>query len=109
MFEILRKNHMRVVQGDSAAFDIDIENYNFVDGDKIYFTVKKNIEDSKYVIQKIVDNFNNNSAKFSLNPSDTNIDVGEYVYDIQVSLLNGIVDTVVLPSKFEVIGGVTDD
>ena len=41
MFEILRKNHMRVVQGDSAAFDIDIENYNFVDGDKIYFTVKK--------------------------------------------------------------------
>ena len=109
MFEILRRNHMRVVQGDTASFTINVENYNFVEGDIVYFTVKENVQDSKYVIQKIVKNFDGNVVRFNLSSSDTNIDVGDYVYDIQVSLANGVVDTVVLPSKFEVIGGITND
>ena len=109
MFEILRKNHMRVVQGDTASFNISVDNYSFVEGDKVYFTVKKDMQDSKYVIQKIANSFEDNIVKFNLNPSDTNIDIGDYIYDIQVSLINGVVDTIVLPSKFEVIGGVTHD
>ena len=109
MFEILRRNHMRVVQGDTASFTINVENYNFVEGDIVYFTVKENVQDSKYAIQKIVKNFDGNVVRFNLSSSDTNIDVGDYFYDIQVSLANGIVDTVVLPSKFEVIGGITND
>ena len=43
MFEILRKNHMKVVQGDTAIFNININDYEFVDGDIVYFTVKKDI------------------------------------------------------------------
>ena len=109
MFEILRKNHMRVVQGDTAIFNININDYEFVDGDIVYFTVKKDIKDKDYVLQKIVSDFIDNKAFFQLSKHDTNISAGSYVYDIQVSLHNGIVDTVVLPSKFEVLEGVTND
>lgn len=109
MFEILRKNHMRVVQGDTAIFNIDINDYEFIEGDIVYFTVKKNINDKDYVLQKIVSDFIDNKAFFQLSKHDTNISTGSYVYDIQVSLHNGIVDTVVLPSKFEVLEGVTND
>ena len=109
MFEILRKNHMRVVHGDTAIFNININDYEFVDGDIVYFTVKKDIKDKDYVLQKKVNTFICNNAIFELNKDDTNIEVGNYIYDIQASLHNGIVDTIILPSKFEVIGGVTND
>ena len=109
MFEILRKNHMRVVQGDTAIFNINFYDYEFVDGDIVYFTVKKDIKDMDYVLQIIVSTFTDYNAIFKLNKDDTNIEVGNYIYDIQASLHNGIVDTIILPSKFEVIGGVTND
>ena len=109
MFEILRKNHMRVVQGDTAIFNITIADYNFSQGDLVYFTVKKDIKDKNYTLQKIVSEFTDNVATFELDKYDTNIKVGEYIYDIQVSLHDGKVDTIVLPSKFEVIEGVTNE
>ena len=61
------------------------------------------------MLQKKVSTFTDNNAIFELNKDDTNIEVGNYIYDIQASLHNGIVDTIILPSKFEVIGGVTND
>ena len=109
MFEILRKNHMRVVQGDTGIFNINVEGHEFVEGDLVYFTVKKDIKDKEYVLQKIVSEFTDNTAIFNLSKEDTNLEVGSYIYDIQTSLINGIVDTIVLPAKFEVIGGVTND
>ena len=54
MFEILKKNHMRVVQGDTAIFNITIADYNFSQGDLVYFTVKKDIKDKEYALQKVV-------------------------------------------------------
>ena len=108
MFEILRKNHMRVVQGDTATFTINVDEHEFIEGDLVYFTVKKDITDKEYVLQKIVSDFTDNVAIFNLSKEDTSLDVGAYIYDIQVSLSNGIIDTIVLPSKFEVLGGVTN-
>ena len=109
MFEILGSNHMRIVQGDTAIFNLNISDYNFVEGDVVYFTVKKSIKDKEYALQKVVTEFNENTAKFKLNKEDTNIKAGNYIYDIQVSLQDGRVDTIVLPSKFEVIEGVTNE
>ena len=109
MFEILNSNHMRIVQGDTAIFDLNISDYNFVEGDVVYFTVKKSIKDKEYTLQKVVTEFNKNTAKFKLSKEDTNIRAGNYIYDIQVSLQDGRVDTIVLPSKFEVIEGVTNE
>lgn len=107
MFEILRGNKMRVVQGDTAVFNITLSNHAFVPGDLVYFTLKSKIEDTEITLQKIVDNFEDSKARFVLSKEDTGLPVGNYIYDIQLSLSDGRVDTVVLPSKFEVIGGVT--
>ena len=84
MFEILNSNHMRIVQGDTAIFNLNISDYNFVEGDVVYFTVKKSIKDKEYALQKVVTEFNENTAKFKLNKEDTNIKAGNYIYDIQV-------------------------
>ena len=109
MFEILKDNYMVVVKGDTAMFDITLDNYTFTEGDRVYFTVKKRIKDSQYVIQRVVDVFEETTARVYLTTEDTNIESGIYIYDIQVSLTNGVVDTIVLPSKFEILEGVTCD
>ena len=109
MFLIDNKKRIKIVSGDTAIFDISVSGYNFVEGDKVYFTVKKNIDDTENAIQKIVTKFDGNTAKVILCKEDTNIPAGIYLYDVQCSLINGIVDTVVLPTKFEVLGGVTHD
>ena len=100
---------MKIVKGDTAIFDISLKNYTFIEGDKVYFTVKYSVDDTDSIIQKIVTTFDNNKAKIILSKDDTNIDIGTYLYDIQCSLVDGRVDTVVVPTKFEVIGGVTHD
>lgn len=109
MYTIDNKKKIKIVKGDTAIFDIATKNYIFKDGDKVYFTVKYSTEDDERVIQKVVTSFHENVAKIILSKEDTNVDVGVYVYDVQLSLLDGRVDTVVPPTKFEVIGGVTHE
>ena len=69
----------------------------------------KNIDDTENKIQKVSTTFEENQVKIVLCKEDTNIEAGEYLYDVQCSLSNGIVDTVILPTKFEVLGGITHD
>ena len=109
MFTIDNKKRMKVVKGDTAIFDINMKDYSFVEGDKVYFTVKSSVDDAENIIQKIVTEFDENVAKIILSSTNTSIDVGSYLYDIQCSLIDGRIDTVVPPTKFEVIGGVTHD
>lgn len=109
MFTIDAKNKIKIVQGDTAIIDLKVNNNNFVEGDKVYFTVKQSVYDSMNVIQKVVTTFEDNIAKIQLTKEDTNIDIGMYQYDIQCSLADGRVDTVIGPANFEVIGGVTHD
>ena len=109
LFTIDNKKRMKVVKGDTAIFNINVNGYEFVEGDKVYFTVKKSVDDTENKIQKVITSFEGNQARVFLCKEDTNIEVGEYLYDVQCSLSNGIVDTIILPTKFEVIGGVTHD
>lgn len=100
---------MKIVKGDTAIFDINVKGHTFVKGDKVYFTVKTSVDDDDNLIQKVVSTFKNNAAKVILSKEDTDIDVGSHLYDIQCSLSDGRVDTIIPPTKFEVIGGVTHD
>lgn len=109
MFQIKRKNQIEVIAGDTGLLNLSIDNYIFVDGDIVYFTVKKNINDTVYKFQKIVKEFEDNVAIIKISSEDTNLEAGEYLYDIQLSLTDGRVDTVIPPTLFEVIGGVTND
>ena len=100
-------NTMTIVKKDTASFDVSLENYILKEGDTVTFTVAKEVEQEEPTIQVIVEDFNSGTATVRLTSADTNIEAGDYKYDIQVNTADGRVDTIVGPAKFKVIGGVT--
>lgn len=105
MFSI-QNEKIKVIRGDTGIFDLNLSNYILKEGDKVYFTVKANY-DSEALIFKEVTEFEEGKAKFILTSKDTDIDPGTYLYDVQCNLADGRVDTVITPSKFQVLGGIT--
>lgn len=101
-------NRIKVIQGDTGILDLSLYNYNLQDGDKVYFTVKKDYTTEETLIFKEVNKFIDGKAKFIFTVEDTNLEVGTYLYDVQCNLIDGRVDTVITPAKFQVLGGVTD-
>ena len=75
---------MKITQGDTAFFDITVSNYEFGEGDILFFTVKKDLSSIENIIQKRITEFDGNVGKVVLSVDDTNIDVGVYIYDIQL-------------------------
>lgn len=99
---------IKVIQGDTGEFELVLDNYTFVEGDKVYMTVKRKQKDQAVVFQKVITDFCENKAKIKLEYEDTNLDQGRYYYDIQCSLADGRIDTVIPPSVFFVMEGITD-
>lgn len=100
---------IKVIQGDTGDLALTMGNYVFEEGDTVYMTVKKDIKETGFMFQKVVTEFEENVAKFHFDYEDTYIPAGKYTYDIQCSLADGRIDTVIRPSVFFVIGGVTDE
>ena len=79
-------------QGDTKSITVILKSngtqINLVSGDSITLTVKKSNSAVKY-IEKIVTSFTNGQAIINLTTTDTNIEVGNYVYDIQYDKQNG--------------------
>ena len=90
-------NNINLIRGDTGLMQINFSQ----EVDTAVFSVKKNINDSKYVIQKdIVD------GMLKIEHSDTNkLDAGKYIYDIQVTY-GDVVDTPLI-GEFTVIADVT--
>lgn len=109
MFKIDSNNNMTIVKGDTAIFSVSLDGYEFQNGDKLFFSVKSDAKDLNYSIHKIIDKFDTNIAKIVLDNKDTDLTPGTYKYDIQVSLSDGRVDTIVTPKKFIVLEGITHD
>lgn len=102
-------NRIKVIQGDTGIVDLSLDNYNLKDGDKAYFTVKKDYAAEEALIFKEVTKFTTDGkAKFIFTKEDTNLAIGLYLYDVQCNLADGRVDTVITASKFQVLGGITD-
>ena len=100
-------NKMTIIKKDTASFDIELDNYMFTDGDEVIFTVNTDVELEEPILQKIVSHFEDGIATVSLTTEDTDIEIGTYIYDVQVNTQDGRVDTVIGPAKFVVKGGVT--
>lgn len=100
-------NTMTIVKKDTASFDVSLENYVLTEGDTVTFTIAKEVEQEEPVLQVIVNEFNSGVATVRLTTTDTNIEIGDYKYDIQINTADGRIDTIVGPAKFKVIGGVT--
>lgn len=95
-----------IIAKDTGEFVISFENYELNTGDIVYFTVNDELEKPNPRIQKVVNEFENNTAIIRLTTTDTNIPVGNYYYDVEVDTPDGRVDTIMGPSKFKVLGGV---
>ncbi len=101
-------NLIKITRGDSAVFHLNILQKNntpyiIKEEDTVLFTVKKNTKIKDYLIQKNVVNGN-----IVLTPQDTsNLEYGEYFYDVQLKTADGLVDTVIPPNKFKVLEEVT--
>ena len=105
----LEGNTIRIIRGDTGILSLSIDNYKIAPGDLVTFTVKRYIEDIDHVIKKIIDQFEDGKAKIILSEADTlNLEPGKYVYDIQVNLQDGRIDTVITPSQFIIERGVTE-
>ena len=74
-----------------VVFNNDNSIYQVQTGDVINFGLKENYEDSECLIEKTIDN---ETLTLVLEHDDTkNLEVGTYVYDIQITKANGEVNT----------------
>ena len=98
---------MRMIVKDTGSFAIGLSNYVLDDGDKIIFTVNTEKEKQNPVIQKTITSFQNGRAIVQLSAADTDIEPGNYWYDVQFDGADGRVDTILGPAKFKFEGGIT--
>jgi len=109
----IRKNAMIMVKGDSESITVTCRDASgmgkpFITGDKVYFTVKRSLNETTIILQKVVDTFTDGVASILIYPNETKgMDAGTYVYDIQITFADGTVNTVVKPNMFILEGEVT--
>lgn len=96
-----------MVRKDTGDLTVALENYLLDDGDEVVFTVNTGYDLENHLIQKRITEFSNHSALVRLSVEDTDLEPGEYLYDIQVNTADGRVDTVLGPAKFKIVGGIT--
>ncbi len=100
-------NSIYITRGDTAHLPLRIidsdHEYIPTDQDKIVFSLKKDITKPDYVLQKEIKN-----NVLVLNPEDTqNLECGRYTYDVQITLEDGTVETIIPPHIFKVMSEVT--
>ena len=99
------ETNLYIIRGDDKYYDINFKDkdQNAIDitGWKLYFTVKKNLGDSdeEAVIKKDITTHtdpSNGKTRLHLTNADTEINGGDYYYDIQVKRTSDDVFTVMI-------------
>lgn len=110
MFEItgITETDLRITKGDSATLEVELYDeqgaYKLKTGDSLVLNAKKSLSDSKYAISLKA----NSNAVFAFKPSTTaNLTPGVYLYDIQLTLANGNIYTVIPLSHIVITNEVT--
>lgn len=100
----VKKNTIFLTRGDTFKATLTINNpdgsiYTPVEGDKIRFALKENVEDEECLILRDIPI---DTMLLVLYPEDTkSLEFGSYVYDIQLTKANGDVDTFITASKLK--------
>lgn len=108
-YEGPNRNRITLTKGDSAKLKLklyDAQNklLTLKEGDTAVLTIKQNIDSEDVVLQLTVDD----AQQFTFAPADTaELECGQYCYDIQVTLADGSVYTVIPPSRFIIARGVS--
>lgn len=108
-YEGPNRNRITLTKGDSAKLKLklyDAQNklLTLKEGDTAVLTIKQNIDSDDVVLQLTIDD----SQQFTFAPADTTeLECGQYCYDIQVTLNDSSVYTVIPPSRFIIAKGVS--
>lgn len=102
-----------MIRGDSEAIKLSCRDesgadFPLVEGDIVYFTIKRSTSTEEKILQKIITEFTDGVALITIYPKDTReLKTGSYYYDIQLNKANGQVKTIIPPSKFTINAEVT--
>lgn len=101
-------NTIRMTRGDTVYLTVPITNveeeYIIQTDDVLTLSLKKNVKDVDYILQKQITGENT----FHIEPIDTSsIPFGKYKYDIQLTCGDGSVYTIIPVSVFEIMPEVT--
>lgn len=105
--------NISMVRGDTESITLICKDLNeniieLITGDKIYFTVKDNVNTTVKIFQKLITTFTDGAAIIIINPSDTKLlKYKDYTYDIQLTRADLTVTTIVPASRFRIEGEVT--
>ena len=93
-------NALSMVRGDTEAIKVSVTEDGsarpLVEGDTVYFTVKRTLNTTEKSLQKTITSFTDGAAVINISASDTSsLAFGDYLYDIQINLADGTVKTVV--------------
>lgn len=110
MFELNPETRaIKMTKADTAMFVLACD-YTFQSGDKVTLTVKEDVEDTEPKMQVIITNFTDKGeAIFKFTTEDTNIPAGDYLYDIQIDFVDGRRYTIMYPTKFKIVDGITSN
>lgn len=99
---VITDNEVRLTRGDNADIivqikDLNGDTYELQEGDKLLFTMKRNCKTDIIVIQKDI----TSNQIISIEHNDTkDLDYGTYYFDVQCTLADGNVYTVIEPHPF---------
>lgn len=102
-------NKIKLTRGDTAFLTVPMttitgETYEMTSGDTLILSIKENIEDFGYLLQKR----STGNNVIHIEPRDTkNIPFGKYKYDIQLNKENGDIYTLIDVDIFEIMQEVT--
>lgn len=89
----LNYNDMNLVttRGDTIQFAVEIDGMEGTDADAMNFTVKKNIDDTAFVIRKTLNDgvtkIDDTHYRVRVTPAETeNLEIGNYYYDIEMTV-----------------------
>lgn len=79
---------INLTRGDTLAFGFELEGIDEVD--EVFFSVKKDLSDTGYIIHKSLGNGitkTSDGYTVRVSPEDTqNLDLGQYFYDMQITV-----------------------
>ena len=110
MLAIDKNNKITMINGDTAYIDLTLDNYALSEGDAVTITIKRKVTDTTPALTKTFREFNEDgSCTIIFLPEETyGLEATNYIYDIQVNMIDGRVDTVIGPATFSIVRGVTD-
>lgn len=105
MSVVISGNNISLTRGDSLILNISItknnEAYSPSSGDKVRFALnrEKNLRTEPIILKEV----NIDTMQLILEPSDTKeLAIGTYFYDIELTTVDGYVDTFIGPASFKI-------